>query len=115
MRIALISTPHQLRGLPIDNASRCVHYAGPLDVIALHLVCCDAWFPCHTCHESTTDHPAIPRPVNRFDEPAARCGICKHTMTVPEYRGTVACPGCGAGFNAGCIAHASLYFATPDS
>ncbi|WP_052367158.1 CHY zinc finger protein [Paraoerskovia marina] len=106
--------PHPLRGCPVDDQSRCVHHGGPLDVVALHLVCCDAWFPCHACHEETADHTAVPRPADRFDEPAARCGVCGRTMTVPEYRGVTSCPGCEASFNPGCAAHAHLYFEIDD-
>ncbi|OUD98232.1 CHY zinc finger [Clavibacter michiganensis subsp. michiganensis] len=98
-------------GPAIDAETRCVHYGSPLDVVALRAPCCDAWYPCHLCHAAVADHPlqVIPRSEHRL--PAALCGVCRTTMSVPEYRAAESCPSCGAAFNPGCTTHAHLYFA----
>ena len=100
-----------VRGPAIDAQTRCVHYGSALDVVALRAPCCDAWYPCHLCHAAVADHPleVIPRAEHQL--PAALCGVCRATMTVPEYLAADSCPGCGAAFNPGCATHAHLYFA----
>lgn len=100
-----------VRGPAIDAETRCVHYGSALDVVALRAPCCDAWYPCHLCHAAVADHPleVIPRVEHHL--PAALCGVCRATMSVPEYLAADSCPSCGAAFNPGCAAHAHLYFA----
>ena len=46
-------------GRPVDEQTRCVHYRTPLDVIAIKFWCCQAYYPCHLCHEETAGHIAI--------------------------------------------------------
>lgn len=103
--------PVIIRGPAIDAETRCIHYGSALDVVALRAPCCDAWYPCHLCHAAVADHPleVIPRAVQHL--PAALCGVCRATMSVPEYLAADSCPSCGAAFNPGCSAHAHLYFA----
>ena len=99
-----------LRGLDVDAETRCGHYHGPADVVALRFACCDTFAPCHRCHDATADHPAEVWPCARFDEPSVLCGVCRATMTWPAYRAADhACPVCGAAFNPGCAAHAHYY------
>lgn len=99
-----------LRGVGVDGQTRCAHYAGPTDVVALRFACCDAFYPCHRCHDATVGHPAEVWPRARFDEPSVLCGVCQATMTWPAYRAAAdACPACGAAFNPGCVAHAHHY------
>lgn len=106
--------PVSLRGVSVDAATRCAHYHGPTDVVALRFGCCGVFFPCHRCHEEAADHPAVPWPRARFDEPAVLCGACNVTMTAVEYLAAAdACPTCGAAFNPGCAAHHDLYFEAP--
>ncbi|MFT2753112.1 CHY zinc finger protein [Clavibacter sp. Sh2088] len=100
-----------VRGPSIDAETRCIHYGSALDVVALRAPCCDAWYPCHLCHAAVADHPlqVIPRAEHHL--PAALCGVCRATMSVPEYLAADSCPSCGAAFNPGCAAHAHVYFA----
>jgi uncharacterized CHY-type Zn-finger protein len=100
-----------VRGPSIDAETRCIHYGSALDVVALRAPCCDAWYPCHLCHAAVADHPlqVIPRAEHHL--PAALCGVCRETMSVPEYLAADSCPSCGAPFNPGCAAHAHVYFA----
>ena len=101
----------EVRGPAVDPQTRCIHYGSPLDVVALRAPCCDAWYPCHLCHAAVADHPLEVIPRSEHHLPAALCGVCRATMTVPEYLAADACPSCGAAFNPGCAAHAHLYFA----
>jgi len=102
-----------LRGVDVDAQTRCAHYHGPLDVIAVRFPCCGVYYPCHACHEALAGHPPERWPRDRFDEPAVLCGACRATLTVEDYLGCEhACPRCGAAFNPGCAAHHDLYFQT---
>ncbi|MDA3804988.1 MULTISPECIES: CHY zinc finger protein [unclassified Clavibacter] len=100
-----------VRGPAIDAKTRCIHYGSELDVVALRAPCCDAWYPCHLCHAAVADHPLAVIPRAEQHLPAALCGVCRATMTVPEYLAADSCPTCRAAFNPGCAAHAHLYFA----
>jgi uncharacterized CHY-type Zn-finger protein len=103
--------PVIVRGPAIDAETRCIHYGSALDVVALRAPCCDAWYPCHLCHAAVADHPLEVIPRSEHHLPAALCGVCRATMSVPEYLAADSCPSCGAPFNPGCAAHAHLYFA----
>ena len=100
-----------LRGVRVDAETRCAHYDGHTDRVALRFGCCDVYYPCHRCHEETAGHPARPWPLARVDEPAVLCGACRTTLSAREYLASGhTCPACGAAFNPGCAAHRSLYF-----
>lgn len=94
----------------VDDETRCEHYNGPTDVVALRFACCESYFPCFECHGAVESHPAIPWPVTRFEEPAVLCGVCSSELTVGEYAGASSCPSCSAPFNPRCALHYHLYF-----
>jgi uncharacterized CHY-type Zn-finger protein len=99
-------------GFPIDDQTRCVHYHGPTDVVAIKFPCCERFYPCFFCHEETADHPALRWSVEALDEPAILCGVCQHVLTIRCYlRSKYHCPFCGTAFNPGCAHHTHLYFA----
>ncbi|MFC7430781.1 MULTISPECIES: CHY zinc finger protein [unclassified Agrococcus] len=100
-------------GRPIDDETRCVHWSSPLDVVAIRLACCDAFFPCHACHAETADHAASRWPEDARDERAVLCGVCGHRLTIDEYGTAASCPACRAPFNPGCALHWHLYFEGP--
>jgi uncharacterized CHY-type Zn-finger protein len=100
-------------GQVVDDETRCVHWHGPSDVVAMKFACCDRYYPCFDCHEADADHVAVQWPVSRFAEPAVLCGACGDEMSVTAYLATTDCPSCGALFNPGCSLHAHLYFAVP--
>jgi len=102
------ATPVQ--GLLIDDETRCEHYRGPLDVIALRFACCGGWYPCHLCHEATADHDARPWPTDARSTEAVLCGVCGTALSIADYLEVSACPTCEAGFNPGCRLHHRLYF-----
>lgn len=100
----------QIFGKPIDEQTRCVHYATPADVVAIQFPCCQRFYPCHLCHAETADHPAEQWPIDRRGEHAILCGACQGTMTIDTYVSVNGCPRCGTPFNDGCRLHHHLYF-----
>jgi uncharacterized CHY-type Zn-finger protein len=105
-------------GVEVGAETRCAHYDGETDVIAIRFPCCDRFYPCHACHDAVAGHPAEQWPVDAFDTPAVLCGACGHVLTIGAYLQThtssdaehPACPACGAAFNPGCHRHRHLYF-----
>lgn len=100
-----------VRGRPVDDRTRCIHYAGALDVVALAFPCCDGWFPCHACHAETADHTASVWPRGSGETHAVLCGACGSTMSIATYLQVAGCPSCEHPFNPGCRLHRHLYFA----
>jgi uncharacterized CHY-type Zn-finger protein len=101
-----------LRGLQVDPSTRCAHYDGPKDVVAIRFACCEVYYPCFKCHRATTGHEPIRWPRERQHEPAVLCGVCGGAITAATYlQSTHTCPHCGADFNPGCAAHHDRYFA----
>lgn len=102
----------EIIGVDVDPETRCAHYRGPDDVIAIRFACCGKWFSCHQCHAELTDHVASVWPRTEFDTPAILCGACGHQLTIREYVACESvCPRCRRQFNASCAKHAHYYFA----
>jgi len=100
-----------VRGVAVGPETRCAHYHGPSDIIAIRFPCCDAFYPCFACHEETTDHEAQRWPTDRFHTPAVVCGMCQAVLTIQQYLDAEhTCPSCGAAFNPGCARHHDRYF-----
>ncbi|SHH68941.1 CHY zinc finger protein [Halobaculum gomorrense] len=113
MRRFVHGTP--VHGVDVGPETRCAHYDGPTDVIALRFGCCERYAPCAACHDAVTDHETEPWPRERFAEPAVLCGACGATLSVEAYLDAdFACPSCSASFNPGCAAHYDRYFAGVD-
>ena len=105
----------QVYGLTVDDQTRCVHYATPLDIVALKFGCCERYYPCFHCHDETADHQRQPWPVHRAAEPAVLCGACKAELVTGQYMHADHCPECGETFNPGCSAHYGIYFENPEA
>ncbi len=100
-----------LRGIEVDRATRCAHYATDRDVIAIRFPCCETYYPCYRCHQESADHEPHRIPESAFDDPAIRCGRCETTLSVTAYLDSDdACPACGAAFNPNCREHYDRYF-----
>jgi uncharacterized CHY-type Zn-finger protein len=100
-----------VHGLDLDPQTRCAHWHGPLDIVALRLPCCGLYYACRDCHDALADHPARVWPRAEQDAAAAMCGACGAEMSVREYLACDdRCPACGAAFNPGCRLHRHLYF-----
>jgi len=98
-------------GVNVGPETRCEHYDGETDVIAIRFACCNRFYPCHACHDAVADHDAAVWPREAFDEPAVLCGVCGTVLSINTYlQAESACPNCGAAFNPGCEQHHALYF-----
>jgi uncharacterized CHY-type Zn-finger protein len=98
-------------GLDLDPQTRCAHWRSPLDVIALKMKCCGAYYACRECHDALAGHLAEVWPHAEWDQPAVLCGACGEELSIRRYIDCEnRCPACGAPFNPGCRLHHHLYF-----
>lgn len=103
---------HFVRGIAVDDQTRCAHYHTDRDVIAIKFACCETYYPCFRCHNTCVDHETERWPREAFDEPAVLCGVCGTEHTIRTYLDcNHECPNCRAAFNPGCRHHADRYFA----
>ncbi len=101
----------EVYGVDIDEQTRCAHYHGEPDIIAIKFKCCGRWFPCFECHLAAADHKPEVWPVDERDALATLCGACGHQLTIKEYFDCSSiCPECESPFNPGCTNHYHLYF-----
>ncbi|NRB63525.1 MAG: hypothetical protein HRU40_10975 [Saprospiraceae bacterium] len=105
--------PPIVHGIDLDANTRCQHYHGPLDIVAIKMYCCQEYYACISCHNELADHPAQPWPLQERQTPAVLCGACSHEMTIQTYLHTSKCPACHAPFNPRCSLHYPLYFEMP--
>lgn len=95
----------------VDEQTRCVHWNGPTDVIAIRFPCCDRYYACFDCHASLETHEPRRWGADQTGETAVLCGVCGEEMTINAYLTSgFTCPSCSAGFNPGCALHYDLYF-----
>jgi uncharacterized CHY-type Zn-finger protein len=100
-----------VRGEDVDPQTRCAHYSGERDVVALKFACCETYYPCYRCHEAGANHEAAVWPVGSEGERAVLCGACESELSIREYlTGDATCAECGAAFNPGCANHFHRYF-----
>jgi uncharacterized CHY-type Zn-finger protein len=100
-------------GLDIDPQTRCAHYHGALDVIAIKMRCCGAFYACRECHDALADHAVRVWPRAEWAERAILCGACGEALSIEAYLAcNDRCPACAAPFNPGCRTHHHLYFET---
>lgn len=109
MRRCVHGTP--VHGVDVGPETRCRHFDGPRDIIALRFGCCESYYPCSQCHDAVTAHDSEPWPRARFADPAVLCGVCGERLSVDAYLAAdFACPACSAAFNPGCATHYDRYF-----
>src|ERR1700680_2602739 len=107
-------TPPKVRGVHLDSQTRCEHYRGPTDIIAIKMKCCGLYYACKDCHEKLADHPIAVWPKIEWDQLAVLCGACGAQLTILQYmRSDHRCTACGARFNPGCCSHYHFYFQVP--
>lgn len=97
-------------GAVVDDMTRCMHYRGATDIIAIRFACCGEYYPCHRCHEESAGHPSKQWAADEHDREAILCGACGHELTIDEYFTATACPRCSALFNERCALHREHYF-----
>lgn len=106
----------RVAGVAVDANTRCRHYRGPHDVVAIRFKCCGVWYACIHCHSACADHNAAVWTFAERDQPAVFCGVCAATLRIAEYLACDSvCPRCGANFNPGCASHHHFYFEMPSS
>ncbi|HEY1803534.1 MAG TPA: CHY zinc finger protein [Terracidiphilus sp.] len=111
----MTSSRPEVRGVDVDTQSRCAHYHSALDVLAIKMKCCGAYYACKDCHEALADHPIEVWLQSERAQLAVLCGVCGHEMSIAQYLSSgYACPACGAAFNPGCRKHYPAYFAGAD-
>lgn len=101
---------HDVRGIDVDDETRCAHYGTERDVVAIKFACCETYYPCFRCHAEVADHEAETWPIERREVQAVLCGAYGSELAIQEYVGVDACPECGVRFNPGCADHYHLYF-----
>jgi len=98
-------------GSEVDEETRCLHYHGVHDIIAIRFKCCQAWYPCFECHTELAGHAAERWAKDDSEVVAVLCGSCGKQLTVREYlECRSACPRCRHDFNPGCREDHHLYF-----
>ena len=106
----------QVRGVNLDSETRCAHYRGVLDIIAIKLYCCGEYYACKECHDALADHKLSQWPRDRFGARAVLCGACGAELTIDEYLHCQSrCPDCGSPFNPRCSNHHHYYFAIAEA
>lgn len=101
-----------VKGLDVDEETRCRHYHSEIDRIAIKFYCCSHYYACFECHQATGCKNPEVWPATRFDQKAVLCGACGYELSVTEYlHCQSSCPTCSSPFNPGCSLHKHLYFA----
>jgi uncharacterized CHY-type Zn-finger protein len=104
-------TPPNVRGVRLDSRTRCEHYRGPTDIIAIKMKCCGLYYACKDCHEMLADHPIAVWLESEWTQQAVLCGACGATLTILQYmQSDSRCPACRAQFNSRCRYHYHYYF-----
>ncbi len=101
----------EVRGVELDAQTRCIHWNSPLDIIAIKMKCCGAYYACKDCHDALAGHTIEVWPRNEWGSLAVLCGACGIELTISQYLDCGnQCPGCGSRFNPGCRNHYHFYF-----
>ena len=104
-------TRPEVRGLDLDPQTRCRHYHGALDIIAIKMNCCGVYYACKDCHIELAGHEISVWPRAQWNIKAVLCGACGAELTINDYLQSEShCPVCNAGFNPGCRNHHLFYF-----
>jgi uncharacterized CHY-type Zn-finger protein len=104
----------RVHGIDVDPQTRCRHYHGPTDIIAIKMKCCGEYYACKDCHEELAHHAIEVWPRAEWTTPAILCGNCGRELTIEKYLASNAtCPHCAAAFNPRCANHYHFYFETP--
>jgi uncharacterized CHY-type Zn-finger protein len=101
----------EVHGVNLDPQTRCGHYHGPTDIIAIRMKCCGVYYACKDCHNALADHPIEVWPEREWDQRAILCGACGLELTIHQYmKSESRCPACREPFNPRCRNHYHIYF-----
>lgn len=111
---AMVLNFPEVLGIDLDTQTRCAHYHGPTDIIAIRMKCCGFYYACKDCHAELADHPIEVWLEIEWDQQAVLCGSCGAELTIQQYMQSESrCPNCDAQFNPGCRNHYHYYFGFP--
>lgn len=103
-----------VHGVDLDAYTRCRHYHGPTDIIAIKMKCCGEYYACKDCHEVLAGHTIRVWPQSEWSVAAILCGNCSGELAIHDYLASNSrCPYCRAQFNPRCSNHHPFYFETP--
>jgi uncharacterized CHY-type Zn-finger protein len=107
----MLPTLPDVRGVSLDPQTRCAHYRGSTDIIAIKMKCCGVYYACKDCHSALADHEIEVWPQRDWGRQAVLCGACGTELTILQYmQSDNRCPTCGAAFNPRCRNHYHFYF-----
>lgn len=108
---AMTPTSAHVRGINLDPQTRCAHYHGPTDIVAIRMKCCGIYYACKDCHEALAGHPVEVWLGSEWNQEAILCGACGTELTIRQYlECDSCCPTCRERFNPGCRNHYHFYF-----
>ena len=64
----------EVRGVNLDAQTRCAHFHGSTDIIAIKMKCCGVYYACKDCHAALADHPSEIWPEGEWEEKAILLG-----------------------------------------
>jgi uncharacterized CHY-type Zn-finger protein len=111
-----MTSPQPIHGVSLTHLTQCAHYASPLDIIAIKMKCCNAFYACISCHTELAGHAVVVWGREERGEEAVYCGGCRSVLSIEEYMegeedaGGSGCGRCGARWNPGCKSHWGCYF-----
>ena len=101
----------EVRGVNLDPQTRCEHYRGPTDIIAIKMKCCGNYYACKDCHDALAGHAIEVWPQNEWGEKAILCGACGAQLSIHQYmQNESRCAACSAQFNPKCKNHYHFSF-----
>ena len=78
-------TSSTVRGVNLDPNTRCEHYRGPTDIVAIKMKCCGVYYACKDCHAALADHEIEVWPESDWNQEAILCGACGAELTIRQY------------------------------
>ena|SRR5712691_9323618 len=100
-----------VRGVNLGPQTRCEHYPGPTDMVAIKMKCCGVYYACKDCHAALADHQIEVWPESEWNQRAILCGACGVELTIRQYmKSESRCHVCRAQFNPKCRDHYHFYF-----
>jgi len=101
----------EVHGVNLDAQTRCAHYHGATDVIAIKMKCCGIYYACKDCHDALAGHAIEVWQQAEWNTKAILCGACGSELTIAQYMNcNYRCTHCQASFNPGCRNHYHYYF-----
>ncbi|SIS49137.1 CHY zinc finger protein [Salimicrobium flavidum] len=99
-----------VKGIEMDDKTRCRHYHSAEDVVAIRFYCCGEYYACIKCHEELAGHEVEVWPIEEQETRGIFCGNCQEELLITLYKARSQCPNCNHNFNPGCKAHFPYYF-----